>query len=394
MVLQSTCRSVTFAMTYLRAPVLKPKVTGLRPAFGYREMANTVEISTVDMPHLSQKVHELRVSFHGVGGTVLAANSTTGVVVVVSPILAGNGTLGSLVGALEYEGKGFEFTFRFLTTKKDPSMTIVSPTCHCGAVGSELFVLVKNIAAYRIADDVHFYVLGNDIKVLHEFEKLSSGVRVEGLYGQYSMTFRLRVPYMEDVDKGSVALSLSLEVGGVLYGSVGFVYGAPRRPQVSFVSRQSGTVLGGDTVLVKFVELDFQSNEAPHVIKVSFGNETAEVRSFVLTGTGAGMVEFVSPRYVQVGVVSVVMEIAGIKALGTYTVSFDYEFKFHGAPEIQSYVPDSSWHGEPTSVSVKCTNVLIEHTGDLSVTLYGNIWCKDCCKSCQSARHTRAFDLP
>lgn len=39
------------------------------------------------------------------------------------------------------------FTFRFLTTEKQPSITIVSPTCQCGAVGGELFVLVKDIAA-------------------------------------------------------------------------------------------------------------------------------------------------------------------------------------------------------------------------------------------------------
>ena len=45
-ILQSTCRSVTFTMSYLRAPVLKPAVTGLRPAFGYREMANIVETLT------------------------------------------------------------------------------------------------------------------------------------------------------------------------------------------------------------------------------------------------------------------------------------------------------------------------------------------------------------
>jgi hypothetical protein len=371
-VLQSTCRNVTFAMTYLRAPVLKPNVTGLRPAFGYREKANTIEISTVDMPHLSQKVDELRVSFHGARGTVLSASSMTGLVVVVSPILAGNGTLGSLVGALEYEGKGYEFTFRFLTLEKDPSMTIVSPTCHCGAVGGELLVLVKDIAAYRTADDVRFYIRGNDGRVLYEFEKLSSGVRVEGgAQGRYSMTFRLRVPYMEDVDKGAMALFLLLKVGGVRYCSVGFVYEAPRQPQVSYVSRQSGTVLGGDTVSVKFLDVEFQSTEAPPVIKVSFGDQETEVRSFVLTGTAAGMAEFVSPRYIQVGVVRVVMKIAGIKALGTYTASFDYEYKLHGAPEVQSYVPDSSRYGEPTSVSVKCMHVLTEHTDDLSVSFMG-----------------------
>ncbi len=73
---------------------------GLQPAYGYREMANTVEISTVDMPRLSQKLPELRVSFRGVPETVLSASSSTGVVVAVSPILVGNGTLGSLVDAL------------------------------------------------------------------------------------------------------------------------------------------------------------------------------------------------------------------------------------------------------------------------------------------------------
>jgi hypothetical protein len=375
-VLQSACRSVTFKMTYLSAPVLKPAVKGLRPAFGYREMANTVEISTIDMPRLffSQKLPELRVSFRGVPGTVLSANSSTGIVVAVSPILTGDGTLGSLVGELEYEGKGYEFTFRFLTTEKDPSVTIVSPTCQCGAVGGELFVLVQDIAAYRTADDVHFYIRGNDVRMLYEFEKLSSGVRVkgEGAYGRDSMTFRLGVPYIEDVDKGSRrALFLLLEVGGVRYGSIGFVYEAPRRPQVSFVSRQSGTVLGGDTVLVKFVDVEFQSTEATPVIKVSFGDKEAEVPRFVLTGTAAGEAEFLSPRSVQDGVVNVVMEIAGLKTLGTYTVFFDYEYKLDGAPEIQSYVPDSSWHGEPTSVSVKCTNVVMEHTGDLSVSFTG-----------------------
>lgn len=185
------------------------------------------------------------------------------------------------------------------------------------------------------------------------------------------MTFRLRVPYIADVDTDSMDLFLLLEVGGGRYGSVGFVYEAPRRPQVSFVSRQSGTVLGGDTISVKFVNLEFLSTEAPPVIKVSFGNQEATVPSFVLTGNAAGMVEFVTPRYVQVGVVNVVMEIAGIKTLGTYTLSFDYEYKRQGAPEIQSYVPDSSRRGEPTSVSVKCTSVLTEHTGDLSVHFMG-----------------------
>jgi hypothetical protein len=50
------------------------------------------------------------------------------------------------------------------------------------------------------------------------------------------------VPYIMNVDRQST-FSLLLEVGGKRYSSVTFAYETPRRPQVSFVSKQSGTAL-------------------------------------------------------------------------------------------------------------------------------------------------------
>jgi hypothetical protein len=76
--------------------------------------------------------------------------------------------------------------------------------------------------------------------------------------------------------------------GGQRYGSVMFAYEAPMRPQVSFVSKNFRTVLGKDAILVKFLDLEFQSAEALPVIHVSFGDMQTKASSFAVTGAAQG----------------------------------------------------------------------------------------------------------
>jgi hypothetical protein len=164
-VVSSDCANLTFTMTYIAAPKLVPTVSGLSPTVGFRELENTITLYVVDVPRLEQKLSDLSVSFNGEPGTVVSASDADGTVVVTSPTLEGDDSLGDLACALVDGDDVLEFVFRFLTIYKDPAISKVLPTCACGGVGDTLAVSVKDIGAETAGSDVSFFLENGGVLV-------------------------------------------------------------------------------------------------------------------------------------------------------------------------------------------------------------------------------------